>query len=155
MVYARGWRLDEREILDALERWEKVALSLMWGCVLFYCYDCRFPKYASEKMLLHGQRPRCPICKKTIDIYDVGRLRWWKKELTDRTRAMLSRILRIFSEAADKCGGVKKWALLTSGVLEVSNNCARFWYDPEGKASKRFSTVMCESRRYLSMQSTR
>jgi hypothetical protein len=43
---------------------------------------------------------------------------------------VLSHILHIFSEAADKCGGVKKWSLLTSGVLEVSSNCAKFRNDP-------------------------
>ena len=54
-------------------------------------------------------------------------LRRWRKEPADRAGAVLSRILRIFPEAAD--GGVKKWPLPTSGVLEVSSNCAKFRFE--------------------------
>ena len=144
LVYARGvWGPDvEKEILDALRRWEESALPLSWSRMLFYCYYCGFPKYASEKMLLYGQRPRCPICSEKMDAYDADRLRRWRRELADRTRAVLGRALRIFSEAADKCGGVKGWALLTSGVLEVSSNCGKFWYDPRSWARQSVKAVL-------------
>ncbi len=52
-----------------------------------------------------------------------------RKELADKIRTTLNcRLLRIFSEAFERCGGVKRWALLTNGVLEV---CAKLWYDPQ------------------------
>ncbi len=154
-TYARGWRLDEKEILEALERWEKRAVPLMDGCILFYCYGCGIPKYASEKMLLRGQRPKCPICKNKIDIYDVDVLRRRRKELAGNIRTALSRgLLRIFSEAAERCGGikrwVKRWALLTNGILEVDGNCAKFWYDPRSPIRSVVDTAMrAKSRRYL------
>jgi hypothetical protein len=37
-VYARGWQQDEKEILNALESWEKSSPSLMEDCLPFYCY---------------------------------------------------------------------------------------------------------------------
>ncbi len=143
LTYARGWQLDEKEVLEALERWEEAALPLMWSRELFYCYDCGFPKYVSEKMLRHGQQPRCPICKKRMSIYDAHRLRRWRKELADKIRAALSRgLLRIFSEAAEKCGGIKRWALLTNGVLEVDSTCAKFWYDPRHPVRQSIDAVL-------------
>ncbi|MFZ8809163.1 MAG: hypothetical protein ACO2PN_13805 [Pyrobaculum sp.] len=136
-VYERGWwgrgRDVEKTILNALERWQESTLSHLFPVpdrILFYCYDCGFPKYASEKMLMHGQRPRCPNCKERMNIYSSETLKKRRKELADITKAMLSRVLRLFSEAAEPCGGATKWALLTNGVLEVSSNCAKFWFDP-------------------------
>jgi hypothetical protein len=131
-VYARGWiRLDEREILDALESWEKSSLPLWEDRLLFYCYSCGFPKYASMERLRHGHWPKCPYCKRRMAIYDDDELRRWRKKRADVIRAAISHgLLRIFSETAEKCGGVKKWALLTNGILLVDSRCARFWYDP-------------------------
>jgi hypothetical protein len=75
------------------------------------------PRYSGKKNCegdcLHS-RPRCPTYK--TDTYD-GRSR----------RTEPGRISRIFSEAAN--GGVKKWSLLTSGVLEVSSNYAKFRFE--------------------------
>jgi hypothetical protein len=81
LMYATGFQLDEEAILNALGRWEVDVLPTMWGRVLFYCYDCGFPKCVSEKMLMRSQRPRCPICRDRMAIYDVGVGRNWPTEL--------------------------------------------------------------------------
>jgi hypothetical protein len=133
-AYARGLRLDEREILSALESWEKSGLPLWEDRLLFYCYSCGFPKYASVERLRHGHWPKCPHCKRRMAIYDGDELRSWRKKLADVIRSAISRgLLRIFSETAEKCGGVKMWTLLNNGIFLVESGCARFWYDPVGQ----------------------
>jgi len=121
-VYARGWQLDEKEVFDALESWEKSSPSLMEDRLLFYCYTCVLPKYASMERLYHGNWPKCPYCKKGMAIYDGDEFRSWRKRRADIIRTAIRRgLLRIFLETVEKCGGVKRWALLTNGILVVDS----------------------------------
>ncbi len=78
-----------------------------------------------------------------IDIYDVNVLRKRRKEPADKIRTALNRrLLRIFSEAAERCGGVKRWAPLPNGVLEVDSGCAKFWYDPRSPIRSGIEAVL-------------
>jgi hypothetical protein len=60
---------------------------------------------------------------------------------------VLNRVLRIFSEAAEKCGGIRRRALLASGVFEVDSNCVKFWYDPKPLARQGINAILYSDAR--------
>jgi hypothetical protein len=87
--------------------------------------------------LYHDNWPKCPYCKRKIATCDGDEFRSWRKRRADIIRMTIRRgLLRIFLETAEKCGGVKRWALLTNGILVVDSGCARFWYDPSRQSVK-------------------